>query len=139
MTFPNTENDTPLLNENEGEGEDAQTPETGGGLRAKYEDALERIKELEGTHTVETEDLSERLMAQEFDRLGLDKDKVIGKAAHQTFDGPPEGLAEYVAVEYEHYGTAHPMQQAITNSQAAPDAIGQTAGSIAPPTEQERI
>jgi len=107
------------------------------GLRDVIAQQAARIKELEQSNTVESEDLSERLMAQAFDTLGLDSERGTGKAIAVTFDGAPEDLAEYAATEFDYFGKNHPMADQIRNAQANLDALGQTAGSIAPPTEAD--
>ena len=58
-----------------------------------------------------------------------------------TADGEPEQLAQFAEEEfgYRYDGPVHPMAEQIANGHSALDALGQTAGSIAPPTEQERI
>ncbi len=125
---------TPIVDAIEDGGEVEVSPS---GMREKLAEQAARITELEqeaderdGIHRATT-------MQHEFDRLGLDTHKGIGLAAAQTYDGPPEGLAEYVEEQYNHFGPPHPMSEAIADGQARLDMIGQTAGSVAAPTQHD--
>lgn len=148
QTFPNPDDFTPMVDANDpsldGEapsssGEGSAPDESGGGLRKRYEEALARIKELEGSHEAETTDLSERLMTQEYNRLGLDPERGIGKAIAVTYEGEPEGLAEFAAIEFEYFGKGHPMAPQIASGHAALDGLNDAAGSIPPPTEADEL
>ena len=69
----------------------------------------------------------------------LDTERGIGLAAKQTYEGEPEGLAAYVEEQYgyEFDGHPHPMCAAIQDQTARLDQIGMTAGSTAPPSQNE--
>ena len=76
-------------------------------------------------------------MTQEFDRLGLDPDKGVGKAVALTFDGEPEQLQEFVAEEFG-FVPVNPVVPKIAASYAALDGLSGAAGSIQPPTRRRR-
>ena len=96
------------------------------------------IAVLEGEKETETGDLQGRLLAQEFDRLGLDPDKGVGKAVAITFDGEPEELQEFVAEEFG-FVPVNPVVPKIAASYAALDGLSGAAGSIQPPTEADEL
>lgn len=141
--FPNPEDATLLVDElqeaeaqHEGDVSDAPA-----GMRQKLKEMSARIRELEAEKETDAGEFRSRSMAQAFTSIGLDPQVGIGKAIKVTFDGEPEQLAEFAAseFEYEYGGQEHPYARAIAQGQAALDQVGQTAGSIAPPTQADEL
>ena len=117
------------------ESQEDESKDTGKGLRAQLEKALDAGKQKDADNA----DLRTKLLDRSYQELGLDPTKLIGKAIAEKFDGEPttEALAEFAKNEYgyefEAVETEHPQAQAIALGQAALDQVGQTAGSIVPP------
>jgi len=107
--------------------------DTGGGLRKQLEASLAKTKELEAR---------ERIRA--FDDAGLDTSQGLGKAISQVYEGEAtkEAVAEFAKDEYGWVAPAsdaHPQAQQIATEQARVDDIGNTAGSIVPPSEADAL
>ena len=107
--------------------------DTGGGLRKQLETALAENKGYKSR---------ERLRA--FDDAGLDTSTGLGKAIAQVYEGEAskEAVAEFAKAEYgweAPTADAHPQAQQIATQQARVDQVGETAGSIAPPTEADAL
>ncbi len=127
------------------EEETTETPEvekeTGKGLRAQLEKQIAATKsEQEVSAGYRTQ-----LLDRSYKELGLDPTKLVGKAIAEKYDGLPttEGLAEFAKEEYGYEppqaDEQHPQAQQIAQGQAALDQVGQTAGSIVPPTQQDAL
>jgi len=108
--------------------------ETGGGLRKQLEATLAENKTLK----------AEKLEGS-FKAIGLDPTQGLGKAIAKEYDGEisTEALAEYADSEYGHKFEAppelNPQVAQIAGEQAKLDQVGQTAGSVAPPTEADAL
>ena len=120
--------------------EPAGQEETGGSLRRKLEESLARVKELEDEKATEVGDLQGQLMANEYDRLGLDPSRGIGKAAALVYDGDPAGLAEFVEAEFDYTGAEPKITEVIANEYARLDQASATAGSVpVVPTQDDAL
>jgi len=79
-------------------------------------------------------------MSKAFNDLGLDPESGIGRAAAVKFEGEAEDLAEFVAEQFDYFGSAHPMAGAITAAQGRLDKLGETAGTMPPiPTADQKL
>jgi len=108
--------------------------ETGKGLRAQLEKTLAENRELK----------ADKLGAT-FASLGLELDKGLGKAIAKEYDGAlsKEAVAEFAKEEYGYVAEPvvpqHPDTPVITQEHARLDQVGQTAGSVAAPTQDEQL
>ncbi len=115
--------------------------ETGKGLRAQLEKTLAGSKAKDDTIA----DLTTRILSGAYEQLNLDPTTGLGKAIAKEYDGDAsfDGLAAYAKEEYGYEAPAvdeqHPQAQQIAQGQAALDQVGQTAGSIVPPTQQDAL
>ena len=164
MTIPNPEDATPLL-----DAEEALAAQKPSGMRQKLSEQAAEIAALKAklddqtataesnldalTEKSQAEKAAEAQVAQEeierlraaamtnaYQSIGLDEETGIGKAAAITYDGEPDGLAEYVEAEFGHtYAPDHPMAVAIAEGQTRLDALGRTAGSIGVPTQADTL
>ena len=106
--------------------------ETGKGLRAQLEKTL-----------AENRKLKAREMARSFEQIGLTPDKGLGKAIAKEYDGEisTDALLEYAKTEYGYEPPQQEEQPAIAGQigqeQARLDTVGQAAGSVTTPTQQE--
>jgi len=113
---------------------DEATPETGKGLRAQLEKTLAENKELKADKLGST-----------FASLGLELDKGLGKAIAKEYDGAlsKEAVAQFAQAEYGYVAPEivpqHPDAPVITQEHARLDQVGQTAGSVAAPTQDEQL
>ena len=104
------------------------------GLRKQLAEAHGRIK-----------DLQAREMKRSFDELGLDTSKGLGKAIAKEYEGEitAEAIATYAKTEYdwtpEERTPSNPLAGQIAQEQGKLDAVGQTAGSVAPPSEADAL
>ena len=79
--------------------------------------------------------------------LGLKNDTGLGLALVEQFDAgnlPLDDIAKAATEKYGHVAPdaqppAHPQAQQVAQAQARVDDLGQTAGSIAPPTQDEML
>ena len=99
------------------------------GLRAQLEAAL-----------TENKDLKAGNRDRAFSDAGLDITKGVGKAVYKEYDGvmTKESILGYASTEYSYEagaGVEHPQAAAIAEGQAALDQVGQSAGSVIPPTQ----
>jgi hypothetical protein len=75
------------------------------------------------------------VVAQERERirayadLGLDPEHGIGKAAAQTYEDDPQGLADYVATQYGWTGPENPMVAEINKAYSRLDQAAEGSGS----------
>lgn len=106
--------------------------ETGKGLRTQLEAA-----------NAELSQYKDRALDDAFARNGLTRDAGFGKAVAQLYDGDPtpEALEAHLVAEYgyENPGEDHPLAQTIGTEQSKLDQIGNQAGSISPPSDQDRL
>jgi hypothetical protein len=107
--------------------------DTGGGLRKQLEGALAENKELKTD-----------ARARAFKDAGLDTSNGLGKAISQVYEGAAtqEAVAEFAKDEYGWQAPpsdAHPQAEQIATEQARVDDIGNTAGSIVPPSEADAL
>lgn len=116
-------------------------PTEGKGLRAELE---KRIASEKGKdETIAT--LKGRLLAGSYAEIGLDPSKELGLAIANEYDGETstEGLAAFAKEKYQYVHTAAPevtpQGAQIATEQARLDQVGQTAGSVAPPTEADAL
>ncbi len=113
---------------------EVDTKDTGKGLRAQ----LER-------QVADNAKLRTQLLDRSYKELGLDPTKLVGKAIAEKYDGDPttEALATFAKDEYGYEPPApeeqHPQAQQIALAQASLDQVGQTAGSVVPPTQQDQL
>ena len=114
--------------------EDKPEPEAKG-LRAQVESLSKENRELKA-------DRRDGIISE----LGLNKDSGIGMVLTEQFDSGDLKLDDIAgaATKYGHVvpdaqPPAHPQAEQIAQSQQALDAVGQTAGSIAPPTGDETL
>ncbi len=121
---------------------EAESKETGKGLRAQLEKQIAATK----AEREVSADYRTKLLNRSYEELNLDPTKLIGKAIAEKFDGEPttEALAAFAKEEYGYEPPAqaeeqHPQAQQIAQGQAALDQVGQTAGSIVPPTEVDSL
>ena len=103
------------------------------GLRSQLEAALS-----------ENKDLKAKDRDRAFADAGLDITKGVGKAVYKEYDGDmtKDAILGYAAEEYSHEageGEVHPQAEAIATGQAALDQVGQTAGSVVPPTQSDEL
>lgn len=134
--------------ENVAEANDDAVPEpeptTGGALRKKLEEALARVKELEGGQNTEVADLTEQAMDRAFADNGLSRTEGLGKAIALGYDGEPttEALAQHLIEEYNHeaQGAPNPLATQVANAQSRIDlaSVGSGSAPIAP-TEGEAL
>jgi len=109
---------------------DSPTPEPEAkGLRAQLEASQSRVKALEAKEKVRA-----------FEGAGLDTEKGLGKAIFKEYTGEldKDAVLEYAKSEYDWQVSTeseHPEAQQIVGGQERLDAVTQTAGSIAPPSE----
>ena len=98
------------------------------GLRAQLETALDKLK----VHESKDRDRA-------FSDAGLDITKGVGKAVYKEYEGEmgKDAILAYASTEYSYEAEAgeHPQAVAIAEGQAALDQIGQSAGSVVPPTQ----
>ena len=99
------------------------------GLRAQLEAALTENKDLKAGNR-------ERAFAD----AGLDITQGVGKAVYKEYEGDntKDAILGYASAEYSYEadaGVEHPQAAAIAEGQAALDQIGQSAGSVVPPTQ----
>ena len=99
------------------------------GLRGQLETALEKLAK----HEAKDRDRA-------FADAGLDISQGVGKAVYKEYEGEmgKDEILAYASSEYSFEvgdGVAHPQAEAIAQGQAALDQVGQTAGSVAVPTE----
>ena len=113
--------------------EEVDAPEeTGKGLRAQLEAALQKNRE---------HDARDRVSA--FKSIGLDVDSGYGKAIAMSYSGEPteEAVAAYAKDEFgyvhETQPTEHPLQGQIQEQTERLDQVGNTAGSVAQPSQQD--
>jgi len=123
------------------ESQEAESKETGKGLRAQLEKQIAATKaEQEVSAGYRTQ-----LLDQSYKDLGLDPTKLVGKAIAEKYDGAAttEALAEFAKEEYgyepEQVEELSQQAQNIALGQAALDQVGQSAGSIVPPTEVDTL
>ena len=108
--------------------------ETGKGLRAQLEKTLAENRELKADK-----------MGQTFASLGLETERGLGKAIAKEYDGElsKDAIAAYAQSEYGYTAPEvvpqHPDTPAIYQEHARLDQVGQTAGSVAVPTEFETL
>ena len=103
------------------------------GLRAQLETALS-----------ENKDLKAKDRDRAFTDAGLDITKGVGKAVYKEYDGDmtKDAILGYATEEYSYEageGVVHPQAEAIAQGQAALDQVGQTAGSVVPPTQSDEL
>ena len=72
----------------------------------------------------------------------MDTTTGLGKAIAKEYDGDmtKDAVLEYASSEYGHVAgetQQHPEAEAIATGQAALDQVGQTAGSVAPPSRED--
>ena len=101
------------------------------GLRAQLETALDKLK----AHDAKDRDRA-------FSDAGLDITKGVGKAVYKEYEGEmgKDEILAYASTEYSYEageGVQHPQAEAIAQGQAALDQVGQTAGSVASPTQDD--
>jgi hypothetical protein len=120
-----------------------ELPTTGGALRAKLEEALARVKELEGDKDTEVADLTEQAMDRAFADNGLSRTEGLGKAIAAQYEGEAttEALAEHLLSEYDHeaMGAPNPIAAQVASAQSRIDMAEMGAGSvpITPTTGEE--
>ena len=109
--------------------------DTGGGLRKQLEASLGREKQLRTT-----------ILTDAYKKLELDTNTGLGKAIAKEYEGEAsfEALSDYAENEYGYKAPevepdAHPQAQQIAQEQTRADQISETAGSVAPPTQQEAL
>ena len=107
--------------------------DTGGGLRKQLEASLAKTKKLETDARVRA-----------FKDAGLDTSQGLGKAISQVYEGEAtqEAVAEFAKDEYGWQAApsdAHPQAEQIATEQARVDDLGNTAGSIVPPSEADAL
>ena len=105
------------------------------GLRAQNDQLRKEVRELKATKANDT-----------IAGLGLTLDTGIGLVLSEQFSKGDLALGDITeaATKYGHVvpeaqPAAHPEAEAIAQGQAALDQIGQTAGSVAPPTESDAL
>ena len=122
------ENETSAVEEVE------EVQETGKGLRAQLEASLAKNRE---------HDARDRVSA--FKAIGLDTEAGYGKAIALSYNGDPteEAVAAYAKDEFgyvpETTPTEHPLQEQIQNESARLDQVGNTAGSVAVPSQTDEL
>jgi len=108
------------------------TKDTGKGLRAQLEVALAKVKK---------NDDRERIRS--FKAIGLNVDEGYGKAIALSYDGEPteEAVAAYAKDEFGYVHQVdpqtHPQAAQIQDQQQRLDQIGQTAGSVTTPSQND--
>lgn len=107
--------------------------DTGGGLRKQLETSLAENKKLKAD-----------ARARAFKDAGLDTSNGLGKAISQVYEGEAtqEAVAEFAKDEYGWQrapSDAHPQAEQIETEQARVDEVGNTAGSIVPPSEADAL
>lgn len=76
--------------------------------------------------------------ASDIPLLGLDPTQGIGKAIDTIWDGQPQDLAEFAKAEFGYEpDTTNPLGPMILDGLARLDAVGQSAGSVAVPTQAD--
>lgn len=115
--------------------EEAPKPENEAkGLRGQLDKALASRNKYKGI-----------IMEGAYGKLGLEFDSGLGKAIAKEYEGEPDfdSLAAYAKEEYGYepqtQEAEHPAQQQITQGHKALEAVGSTAGSVAPPTESDAL
>ena len=103
------------------------------GLRAQLNAANAELKTLKA-----------RERATAFTEAGFDVTKGLGKAIEKEYTGEltKDGVLAYAESEYGHVNEAvaeHPEAGQIADAQGRLDAAGQTAGSIAPPSQVDAL
>ena len=103
------------------------------GLRGKLETAL-----------AENRTLKAEKLSSSFTEIGLNPDEGLGKAIAKEYTGEisTEALATYAKAEYGYEGSVestHPEAEAITGGTERLDAVAQSAGSIAEPTQGDAL
>jgi hypothetical protein len=78
-------------------------------------------------------------MADSYQALGLDPERGIGKAAAVTYEGPPSGLAEFVAEQFDYLGPANPIAAQVAFEHDRLDQAAVGSGSVGVPTEQDAL
>ncbi len=118
-----------------------EAKETGKGLRAQLEKQIAATK----AEQEKSAGLRTQLLDRSYAELGLDPTKLVGKAIAEKYDGDAttEALAAFAKDEYGYeYAPApdqHPQAQNIALGQAALDQVGNTAGSVVPPTQATEL
>ena len=110
-----------------------EAPEEAKGLRGKLEAALS-----------ENRDLKSEKLAGSFAEIGLNPAEGLGKAIAKEYNGEisTDALAAYAKDEYGYEGSkesVHPEAEAITGGTERLDEVGQTAGSVATPTDGDIV
>jgi len=115
--------------------EQAQTESEGKGLRKQLETALKENRALKADKRDEV-----------LTGIGLDPTKGLGKALVEQFDDGKvsiDTLQETAVNEYGHVIPEaieqHPQAQQIATETARVEELGQTAGSVAPPSQADAL
>ena len=109
-------------------------PDEPKGLRKQLADAHAKLKEYEVKE-----------MGSAFESLKLDTDKGLGKAIAKEYNGEMtvDAIAKYAKDEYGYEvptdEAPHPQAEDIATNQQALDQIGQTAGSVVAPSDQDKL
>ncbi len=105
------------------------------GLRAQNDQLRKEVRDLKATKANDT-----------IAGLGLTLETGIGLVLSEQFDKGDlaleditEAATKYGHVVPEAQPAAHPEAEAIAQGQAVLDQIGQTAGSVAPPTQSDAL
>jgi len=121
--------------------EETPVEETGKGLRAQLEKQIAATKAEQDKNAA----LTTKLLENAYTDLNLDPTTGLGKAIAKEYQGEAsaDALAAYAKAEYGYEHTpvdpAHPQAADIANNQAALDQMGNTAGSIVPPSEKDTL
>ena len=108
----------------------------------KPEEARGLRKQLNEAHAVIAKQRTD-ILTPAYNQLGLDPTKELGKAIAKEYEGEAsfDALAKYAKDEYGYEFTpvdpANPQVEVIAQAQAALDQVGQTAGSVVTPTQNE--
>ena len=112
------------------------------GKTDKPEEARGLRKQLNEAHAVIAKQRTD-ILTPAYNQLGLDPTKELGKAIAKEYEGEAsfDALAKYAKDEYGYEHTpvdpANPQVEVIAQAQAALDQVGQTAGSVVTPTQDE--
>ena len=109
------------------------------GMRQKLSEQVTEIADLKQRLSEREDENRATSMNFAFESIGLNPNEGIGKAVAVTFDGEPDQLEQFALeeFEYEYAGAPHPMYAAILDQTARLDQVGQTAGSIAEPSQAD--
>ncbi len=110
----------------------------------KPEEAKGLRKQLNDAHAVIAKQRTD-ILTPAYEKLNLNPENGLGKAIAKEYEGEAsyEALAKYAKDEYGHeftpVDTTHPEAEAIVQGQAALDQVGQTAGSVVAPTQDDAL